>query len=189
MTQVSVLYIIAVMSERLFEVVRFNRARILKYSEANLPQDRNLKADIYLSLEIFGKLEAGYAQIVPRFRPSWPTPKEFADEALEDIVCRSWVGGEIPQEVRDLLATKKTAVLSAHGNTHPKKGWYAYIEKGIRIPIQTLMEKHLSDYETIILGVCNPTGERILPVRGTVIYPALLFGIPEETEMIIKKST
>lgn len=177
------------MRERLFEVVRFNRARILKYSEARLPQDRTLKADVYLSPEMFGSLEADYATMVPRFRPQWPTPQEFADEALADTVCRGWAGGEIPREVRDLLANTKTAVLSAHGNTHPKKGWYAYIERGIRIPVQTLIEKHFSDYETIILGVCNPTGERILSTRRTVIYPALFFGVPGETKMIIEKDS
>lgn len=159
---------------------------MLKYSEARFPKDRTLKADIYLSPEMFGNIEADYACIVPRFRPQWPTEEEFADEALEDVVRRGWVGGQIPQEVRDLLATTRTAVLSAHGNTHPKKGWYAYIEKNVRIPIQTLVEKHLSGYETIIFGVCNPTGERVLPVRGTVIYPASLFGIPGGTEMIIR---
>lgn len=189
MTRTPFPYIIAAMSEQLFEVVRFNRGRMLKYSEASFPQDRALKADIYLSPEMFGRLEAGYACMVPRFRPQWPTPQEFADEALNDVVRRGWTKGQIPQEVRDLLATTRVAVLSAHGNIHPKKGWYAHIERGIRIPVQTLVEKHLLGYETIILGVCNPTGESILPIRGTVIYPVSSFGIPDETEMIIKKGS
>ncbi len=175
------------MIEQGFEVVRFDRARIIKYSEASYPKDRSLKADIFLSREMFGSLEADYAQIVPRFRPQWPTDEEFADEALEDVLNRGWVGGDIPQEVRDLLTTTKVAVLSAHGNTHPKKGWYAHVERGIRIPIQRLVEKHLANYETIIFGVCNPTGEDVSPIRGAIIYPNANFGVPGEAEMIIRR--
>lgn len=175
------------MGEQLFEVVRFNEARLLKYPGATHPKDRSLRADVYLSLAMFDDFEGSYAQIVPRFRPQWPTPQELADEALEDILDRGWQRN-IPADVRTLLATTRTAVFSAHGDTLDDMGWYAHIEDDIRIPVQTLVEKHFSAYETLILAVCNPAGEEVLPIQGTVIYPAFFFGVPEETEMITKKA-
>lgn len=173
------------MVDQEFEVVKFDGAKLVRYSGASFPQDRSLKADVYLSLDIFDDFEGSYAQIVPRFRPNWPTHEELADEALEDILLRGWQRN-IPADIRTLLTTTRTAVFSAHGNTLEDIGWYAHIEGDTRIPVQTLVEKYLSSYETIILAVCNPEGAEVLHVRGTVIYPALFFGVPEETEMLKK---
>ncbi|OGE72068.1 hypothetical protein A2617_02800 [Candidatus Daviesbacteria bacterium RIFOXYD1_FULL_41_10] len=175
------------MAEQEFEVVTFDGAKLARYCGASFPEDRSLKADVYLSLDMFYDFEGSYAQVVPRFRPNWPTHQELADEALEDILLRGWQR-KIPPDVRTLLATTRTAVFSAHGNTLEDTGWYAHIEDEVRIPVQTLVEKHLSNYETIILAVCNPEGATVLQVQGTVIYPAFLFGVPEETEMITKKA-
>lgn len=175
------------MANQEFEVITFDEARLVKYAGASYPQDRSLKADIYLSLAMFYDFEGSYAQVVPRFRPQWPTEQELADEALEDILLRGWQRN-IPADIRTLLATTRTAVFSAHGNTLEDIGWYAHIEKDTQIPIQTLIEKHFSNYETVILGVCNPGGDEPLPTCRTVIYPALFFGVPEETEMITKKA-
>jgi hypothetical protein len=176
------------MPEQSFEVVRFNEAKLLKYSGASHPQDRSLKADLFLSSDIFDDYENAYAQVVPRMRHTWPTPQEFADETLADILCRGW--RNIPTEVRGLLATTRTAVFSAHGNTYSNSqgedsDWYAHIEGDHVIEIPTLI-KYLSDYETIILGVCNPGRIQPASFKGTLIYPSYMFGLSDETEMLTK---
>ena len=78
------------MAEQEFEVVTFDGAKLARYCGASFPEDRSLKADVYLSLDMFYDFEGSYAQVVPRFRPNWPTHQELADEALEDILLRGW---------------------------------------------------------------------------------------------------
>lgn len=180
------------MPEQLFEVVRFDEARLLRYSGASHPEDRSLRADLFLSFDIFGDYEGGYAQIVPRMRPTWPTPQEFADETLADILGIGW--RNIPIEDRNSLVGSRVAILSAHGNTFVDSDkdnpvaddWYARLEGDLVIPIPELLEKHLSNYEVVVLGVCNPGRREPAPSRGTLYFPSYMFSFSDETEMVTR---
>lgn len=170
--------------ERDFEVVEFSGLNLIRFRGARAS---SITADVYWTKEIYGKHWGFYATEVPRFHPEYPTPQEFGDEVLEDILHRMWPAG-LPADVSNLLKKTKVAAFEGHGNQDGTMGWYAHIHDGKCIPVRELIEYFdFSGYETVLFGVCNPERSGLEPQRGSVVYPLGDFGRDTAAfEMVVK---
>ena len=174
------------MPERDFQVVEIGGAPILRYDNATA---NSVHADVYLTNEIYDKMCGDYATQVPRFRPNWPTPEEFANEALGYVLDLGWTNG-LSVDVRDLLVGSRVALFNGHGNHYNDIGWGTHLYDGKLIPMAQLLDHYqISGYETILFAVCNPEADHLDPRKGAVIYPVGNFGIdPDEFKMVVRRN-
>src|SRR3989344_1812898 len=112
--------------ERDFEVVEFGGLRIIKCPGASAQSVSN--ADFYMTRERYGESWSDYATQVPRFRPAYPSPAEFGDESLDQVLSVAWPNG-IPEDIAALLSGSRVAVFDGHGNSYEGIGWGAHIEE------------------------------------------------------------
>ena len=169
-----------------FQVVEIFGLPVIKYEGAI---SDSIVADLYLSQERFDISEQGYAQSVPRFRRNWPTPQEFANESLDDILYTAWPSG-LPAEVKNLLLMGKISVFDSHGNNYDELGWGANIHNGGIIPTSRLLDYFESlCYSTALITTCNPKREHLEPKKISVIYPIGLFGREGEFEMVVRRAS
>ena len=170
--------------EKNFEIVKFEDLKVIRYRGAI---SDSVKVDLFLTLDMYDKYEGTYAQIVPRFRPKYPNAEEFANESLEYILDLAWQDG-LPENVKNLMSNGKVAVFDAHGTHYDDIGWGVHIQDEGRIPITRLLDEHFSEYDTVLLTVCNPNRQQLEPQKGSVIYPLGFFGIePNDFEMVVRK--
>ncbi|MBI2580935.1 hypothetical protein HYV85_03965 [Candidatus Woesearchaeota archaeon] len=173
--------------EKDFEVIELNGLKLIRFRGATA---KSINSDVYWTQEIYCKYWGDYATQVPRFRPEYPTPQEFADESLEYILHRMWPKG-LHGDVSDLLQKARVVAFEGHGNQNDEMGWYAHIHDGECIPVRELLNHfNSSGYETVLFGVCNPEKSHLEPQRGSVIYPLGDFGIePNDFEIVVKTAT
>ncbi len=167
------------------EIIEIRGLRLIRYCDAAA---QSLRADLYLTREMYGRYWGDYATQVPRFRPQYPTQAEFANEAFEYILASAWPNG-LPEDVRDLMSKTRVCAFNGHGNQYDDIGWGAHIQDGKRLPIRALLDHYQSSgYETMFFAVCNPNREHLEPQRSSVIYPVGMFGInPDDFEMVVKR--
>ena len=171
--------------ERDLQVIEIEGAPVLRYDNATA---NSVRADVYLTKEIYDKICGDYATQVPRFRLGWPTPEEFANEALEYVLDLGWSNG-LPEDVMDLLSGRRVALFNGHGNHYNDIGWGTHLYDGKLIPMAQLLDHYqISGYETVLFAVCNPKSDHLVSRKGAVIYPVGNFGInPDEFEMVVRR--